>query len=94
MVLEDHTVAMHGLMAAFSRIHALARRIPIVGAMFTHLVGIPVSVTGDLRDPTVVPLRPEAVGQNLLNLMSATFKAPIELLDPSLGSRPRSEPRP
>jgi hypothetical protein len=47
-----------------------------------------------LRDPTVVPLRPDAVGQNLLNLMSATFKAPIELLDPSLGLRPRSEPRP
>ena len=85
---------MHGLMAAFSRIHALARHIPIVGAMFTRLVGIPVSVTGDLRDPTVVPLRPEAVGQSLLNLMSAIFKAPIELLDPFPGLRPRSEPRP
>ena len=92
--LEDHTVAMHGLVAPFSNINALARHIPIVGAMFTHLVGIPVSVTGDLRDPTVVPLRPDAVGQNLLNLMSATFKAPIELLDPFLGLRPRSEPRP
>jgi hypothetical protein len=50
--------------------------IPILGAMFnTRLVGIPVSVTGDWRDPTVVP-------------------APVELLDPFLGTRRSSEPRP
>ena len=69
--------------------------IPILGAMFsTRLVGIPVSVTGDWRDPTVVPLGPEAVGQSLVNLMGATFRAPIELLDPFLGTRRSSEPRP
>ncbi|MGH2611170.1 MAG: hypothetical protein ACRDHF_18980, partial [Tepidiformaceae bacterium] len=72
----------------FANINAVARRIPILGAMFnTRLVGIPVSVTGDWRDPTVVPLGPEAVGQSLVNLMGATFKAPIELLDPFLGRR-------
>jgi hypothetical protein len=27
------------------------------------------------------------VGQSLLNLMNATFQAPIELLDPFLGKR-------
>jgi hypothetical protein len=42
----------------------------------------------------VVPLGPEAVGQSLVNLMSATFRAPIDLLDPFLGTRPSSEPRP
>ncbi len=92
---EQHTIALHGLVAPFANINAVARRIPIVGRMFdTRLVGIPVSVTGDWRDPTVVPLGPEAVGQSLINLMGATFKAPIELLDPFLGLRPSSEPKP
>ncbi|MGH8699324.1 MAG: AsmA-like C-terminal domain-containing protein, partial [Burkholderiales bacterium] len=72
--LEKRTLAIHGLVAPFANINAVARRIPILGAMFnTRLVGIPVSVTGDWRDPTVVPLGPEAVGQSLVNLMGATF---------------------
>jgi hypothetical protein len=92
---EKRTIALHGLVAPFANINAVARRIPILGPIFnTRLVGIPVSVTGDWRDPTVVPLGPEAVGQSLLNLMSATFRAPVELLDPFLGLRPGSEPRP
>jgi len=89
------TLAIHGLVAPFANINAVARQIPILGAMFnTRLVGIPVSVTGDWRDPTVVPLGPEAVGQSLVNLMGATFRAPIDLLDPFLGTRRSSEPRP
>jgi AsmA-like C-terminal region len=92
---EKRTIAMHGLVAPFANINAVARRIPILGPLFnTRLVGIPVSVSGDWRDPTVVPLGPEAVGQSLVNLMSATFRAPIELLDPFLGARRSSEPRP
>jgi uncharacterized protein YhdP len=92
---EKRTIAMHGLVAPFANINALARRIPILGPIFnTRLVGIPVSVTGDWRDPTVVPLGPEAVGQSLVNLMGATFEAPIELLDPFLGTRRSGEPRP
>jgi hypothetical protein len=93
--LTDRTLAIHGLVAPFANINAVARRIPILGPIFNaRLVGIPVSVTGDWRDPTVVPLGPEAVGQSLVNLMGATFRAPIELLDPFLGTRRSSEPRP
>jgi uncharacterized protein YhdP len=93
--LATRTLAMHGLVAPFANINAVARRIPILGPIFnTRLVGIPVSVTGDWRNPTVVPLGPEAVGQSLLNLMSATFRAPVELLDPFRGPRRSSEPRP
>jgi hypothetical protein len=92
---EKRTIAMHGLVAPFANINAVARRIPIVGRIFdTRLVGIPVSVTGDWRDPTVIPLGPEAVGQSLVNLMSATFRAPIDLLDPFLGTPRSREPRP
>jgi hypothetical protein len=93
--LAAHRLDIRGLVAPFANINAVARRIPILGPIFnTRLVGIPVSVTGDWRDPTVVPLGPEAVGQSLLNLMSATFRAPVELLDPFLGSREGSKPSP
>ncbi|HLB15826.1 MAG TPA: AsmA-like C-terminal region-containing protein [Burkholderiales bacterium] len=93
--LTTRTLAIHGLVAPFANINAVARSIPILGPIFnTRLVGIPVSVTGDWRDPIVVPLGPEAVGQSLVNLMGATFKAPIDLLDPFLGTRRSSEPRP
>ena len=93
--LAARRLDVHGLVAPFANINAVARRIPILGTMFnTRLVGIPVSVTGDWRDPTVVPLGPEAVGQSLVNLMGATFRAPIDLLDPFLGTRRSSEPQP
>ena len=93
--LTTRTVALRGLVAPFANINPVARRIPILGPIFnTRLLGVPVSITGDWRDPTVVPLGPEAVGQSLVNLMSATFRAPIELLDPFLGTRRSSEPRP
>jgi hypothetical protein len=92
--LTSRTLAVNGLVAPFANINAAARRIPILGPVFsTRLVGIPVSVTGDWRDPTVVPLGPEAVGQSLVNLMAATFKAPIELLDPRVERR-TAEPKP
>jgi hypothetical protein len=91
--LAARRLDMHGLVAPFANINAVARRIPWVGRVFdTRLVGIPVSVTGDWRDPTVVPLGPEAVGQSLLNLMNATFKAPIELVDPFVGALERKPP--
>jgi hypothetical protein len=88
--LTSRTLAVNGLVAPFANVNAAARRIPILGPIFsTRLVGIPVRVTGDWRDPTVVPLGPEAVGQSLVNLMAATFKAPIELLDPFIGGLER-----
>jgi hypothetical protein len=72
---------MHGLVAPFANINAVAQRIPILGPIFnTPARGRSGSVSGDWRDPTVVPLGPEAVGQSLVNLMSATFRAPVEPL--------------
>jgi hypothetical protein len=93
--LAARRLAMNGLVAPFANINAVARRIPIIGRLFdTRVLGIPVSVTGDWRDPTVIPLGPEAVGQSLVNLMSATFRAPIQLLDPFLGRTAPASPAP
>ena len=46
------------------------------------MVGIPVSVAGTLGDPIVVPLGPAAVGQQVVNLMGAIVKMPLDLLGP------------
>ena len=64
----------------------MVRHVPIVGEIFgARVVGIPVSITGDMRDPRVVPLGPAAIGQSLVNLMGAVVKTPVDLLDPFLG---------
>jgi hypothetical protein len=74
---------MHGVIAPFNRIQSVLQHVPIVGGIFgARVVGIPLSVTGDLRDPDVVPLGPEAVGQTVVNLLGAVVKTPIDLLDP------------
>jgi ABC-type Mn2+/Zn2+ transport system permease subunit len=79
------------LVAPLDNMSRVVKRVPIVGRVLgTSLVVIPVSITGDLRDPKVQVMAAGAIGASLVNLMSATFKAPIELLDPSAGKAQRS----
>ena len=57
-----------------------------MGQIFgARVVGVPVSITGDMHDPRVVPLGPAAIGQSLVNLMGAVVKAPVDLFDPFVG---------
>ncbi len=89
--IADHTVSLQGLVAPLDNFSRVVKRVPIVGRVLgTSLVVIPVRVTGDLRDPKVQVQSAAAIGASLVNLMSATFKAPIELLDPSAGKAPRA----
>jgi hypothetical protein len=44
-------------------------------------------VTGRLQEPTVTLVGPGAVGRGLVELMGATLKAPVALLDPLLGAQ-------
>jgi hypothetical protein len=82
---------VHGIVAPFSRVQGALQHVPIVGNIFgARVVGIPVSVTGDLRDPRVVPLGPAAIGQSLVNLMGAVVKTPVDLLDPFVGRLERA----
>jgi hypothetical protein len=77
---------VHGIVAPFSRVQGVLQHVPVVGQIFgARVVGIPVSITGDMGDPRVVPLGPAAIGQSLVNLMGAVVKTPVDLLDPFLG---------
>lgn len=82
---------MHGIVAPFGRIQGAMQHIPIVGRILgSRAIGIPLSVTGDLRDPRVVPLGPAAIGQSVVNLLGAVVKTPIDLLDPFVTREPRA----
>jgi hypothetical protein len=93
--LDSERISLHGIVAPFGAVHDVARQIPIVGRIFgARVVGVPVSVAGDLRDPLVVPLGPAAIGDTVVNLLGAVVKAPIELLDPFAGRREREPEAP
>ena len=65
------------------------QQIPVVGRVLgTRAVGIPLSVTGDLPDPRVVPLGPAAIGQSVVNLLRGVMNMPVDLLDPLAGRQP------
>jgi uncharacterized protein YhdP len=81
--LPGERLDVHGIVAPFGRIQGVVQHVPIVGQILgARVVGIPVSVTGDMRDPRVVPLGPAAIGQAVVNLMGAVVKTPVDLLDP------------
>jgi hypothetical protein len=83
--LADGDTRMTVLVAPFGRVDRLVRGIPLVGYVVGGtLTSIPVSVSGDIRSPLVVPLGPRAVTQELLGIFERTLKLPTRLVDPEL----------
>ena len=57
--------------------------IPLVGYILDDtLVTIPLQVRGDVRDPTVIPLSPKAVGSEVYGIMKRTLSLPFKILQP------------
>ena len=80
--IGEGSLALQGLVAPLDGIHQLLRRTPVLGQAFREaLVVVPISITGRISDPDVKVLPAAAVGTTLINLMSATFLAPVRLLD-------------
>jgi hypothetical protein len=75
--LQDYDSRLTVLVAPFSRVDRVVRKIPILGYVIGGaFTSIPVGVTGDIRDPIVVPLGPRAVGSEVLGVFDRTFKLP------------------
>jgi hypothetical protein len=73
------------LVAPFKTIDRIIRTIPLVGYLLGgKLVSIPVRVTGDLEDPTVIPFSPSAVGSGLIEMMKRTLHIPFKIIQPLL----------
>jgi hypothetical protein len=81
-MLDDNS-RLTVLVGIFTVIDRVAGGIPILRDIFGgSLSALPVAVSGDIRDPLVVPLGPSAISERLLEIMSNTAKLPAKLLDP------------
>ena len=68
------------LVGLLTTIDRLAGGIPILKDVFGgSLTALPVGVSGDIRDPLVVPLGPGAVTDRLLDILGNTVKLPAKL---------------
>jgi hypothetical protein len=80
--LDDYQSRLTVLVAPFGRIDRLVRNVPILGyVMGGALTSLPVGVSGDIRNPIVVPLGPGAVGSELVGIFERAFKLPGKLVE-------------
>jgi hypothetical protein len=81
--LASQKVNFTVLVSPLKTVDMVVRNIPLLGHILGgSLVSIPVKVTGDLNDPTVIPLSPSAVGSGLLGTMKRVFQLPFTLIQP------------
>jgi hypothetical protein len=81
--LETRDADLTVLVAPFSRADQIVRRVPIVGYVLGGtFTSVPVSVTGNIFDPVVVPLGPKAVTTELAGIFERTLKLPGKLVQP------------
>jgi hypothetical protein len=80
--LNDATVDIILLAAPLKTVDRIVNNLPIIRYIAGgSLISIPLRVEGKLRDISVVPLPPSAVGKGLLNIMGRTLKAPFKLVE-------------
>lgn len=78
--LVSQKVNMTVLVAPFSTLNWLMRHIPVLGKILGGtIISIPIEVSGDLKNPNVILMSPEAVGSRILNLMKNILELPVEI---------------
>jgi hypothetical protein len=72
------------LVGLLTNVDRVTGAIPLVGYVFGgSMTALPVSVTGDIRNPVVVPLGPRAITDNLLGIFERTLRLPGKLVVPA-----------
>jgi hypothetical protein len=80
----DYQSRLSVLVAPFGRLDQLARKVPILGYVIGGtFTSVPVGVSGDIRDPLVVPLGPGAITSELVGIFERTLKLPGKLITPT-----------
>jgi hypothetical protein len=78
---SDRRINANVLVAPFKTIDFVVSKIPIIGKILGGtLLAVPVSVTGTLDNPVVVPLGPQAVASRLIDIIANTVKVPADLI--------------
>jgi hypothetical protein len=85
--LKEATADIMVLAAPLKTVDRLVNRIRV----FRYITGgslitVPLRLHGKIRDLSVAPLPPSAVGRGLLNFMERTLKAPFKLVEGAKGS--------
>jgi len=81
--LSKGTLDMQVLASPLKTVDRLFKKIPVVsGLLGGNLISIPIRVSGDLTQPTVVPLSPTAISQEVFNILKRTIKLPITVIQP------------
>jgi hypothetical protein len=69
------------LVGLLTHVDRITGAIPIIGDIFGgSMTALPISVSGDIRDPTIIPLGPRAVTDQLLGIFERTLKLPGKLV--------------
>ena len=84
--LLDYETRLSVLVAPFGRVDQLVRKVPILGYVIGGtFTSVPVGVSGDIRNPLVVPLGPGAITSELVGIFERTLKLPARLVAPPDG---------
>jgi hypothetical protein len=80
--LDKGTVNLELLAAPFKTVDSIIKYLPGINyLMGGSLVVIPVSVKGDLANPTVTVMSPSSVSKGLLNLGARVLKLPYKMME-------------
>jgi len=81
--IPDGKAALTVLVAPLGRVDRLIGKIPVIGYIFGgSILSVPVQVSGDIRDPLVLPLDPRAIASRVVGIFERTFKLPGKLFMP------------
>jgi len=84
--LEDWNVDLYVLVSPFKTLDLLLSKLPIIGYVIggknRTLVTVPMKVYGNIRNPDVVPLHPEALGKGFLDLFKDIINIPVRIVVP------------
>ena len=89
--LETKEVRGEILVAPFTTVDAVVKRIPIVSYILDgSIVTVPLEVGGTVTEPTVNPMSALGTGKRLLGLLGRVLGAPVKVIEPILpsGSNP------
>jgi hypothetical protein len=93
--LTDYQSRLSVLVAPFGRLDRIVRGVPVIGYVVGGAItSVPVGVSGDIRDPLVVPLGPTAITSELLGIFERTLKLPGKLVPLPGGEAPAESPSP
>ncbi len=82
--LPKQKIELTVLAAPFTTVDKIISHIPILGKILTGesgtFISIPMKITGNLNDPTVVPLSPSAITKGIFGIFKRTLELPTEMV--------------